>query len=166
MEVPTFVTCLTERCHQPLFRSVSGTYRSLRASYHNSVYLILVYKPPLSCLECEVKTIKTWSENRILSASLLWLHRQATFLWRCNDIYRLTETVTSYITFYVGLLIRSKWVVTYFNEPWISKELKYVTNKGGERTLLSLREERHQQTNRYQWSSNGAVQFYHYTTRF
>ena len=69
-----YITCSTTQRNTTIdlcYGSVIGAYRSmampaLGASYHNSVYLMPVYKNAFRRLEHEEKTIKLWADDSIL----------------------------------------------------------------------------------------------------
>lgn len=134
-----YVTCTTTQKRSSIdlcYGSVGGAYNSipmpsLGASYHNSVYLMPVYKPSFRRLEREERTVKLWSEDSISSL-------QACFEctdWECfqegsENIDELADTVSSYVTFCVDMVILTKTTVTFpNNKPWVTKELKSVINK-------------------------------------
>lgn len=134
-----YVTCSTTQKNTMLdlcYSSVSGAYKSLPmpsfgASYHDSVYLMPVYKPVFRRLEREERTVKIWSEASISSLQACFECTDwQSFYDGCDDMNELTDTVSSYITFCVDSVIPSKKVVIFpNNKPWVTKELKSVINK-------------------------------------
>ncbi|KAK0141137.1 hypothetical protein N1851_021878 [Merluccius polli] len=133
-----YVTCPTTHKNTILdlcYGSVSGAYKSLPmtsfgASYHSSVYLMPVYKRSFRCLEQEERTVKIWSETSISSLQACF---ECTdwdcFYDGCDYINDISDTISSYITFCVDLVIPTKKVVIYpNNKPWVTKKLKAVIN--------------------------------------
>ena len=133
-----YVTCATTRKNTKIdlcYGSVEGAYTSLPmppfgASYHNSVYLMPLYKPAFRRIKREERTVKCWTEDSIssLQACLEWT------CWECfydtDDINELCDTVSKYIVFCVDLCIPTKKVVTYpNNKPQVTKELKSCINR-------------------------------------
>lgn len=134
-----YITCSTTQRNTTLdlcYGSVNGAYRSmamppLDASYHNSIYLMPVYKPAFRRLEREEKNIKLWTEDSISSLQgCLECTDWTCFYDTCNDINEITETMSAYVKYCVDMIIPSKKVVIYpNNKPWVTKELKSVINR-------------------------------------
>ncbi|KAK0142184.1 RNA polymerase I-specific transcription initiation factor RRN3 [Merluccius polli] len=134
-----YVTCSTTQKNTTIdlcYGSIGGAYRSipmpaLGASYHNSVYLMPVYKPSFRRSEHKERTVKMWSEDSISSLQACFECTE----WDCfrdstDNIDKLVDTVLSYITFCVDSVIPTRNSVHFpNNKPWVTKELKYVINK-------------------------------------
>ena len=87
-----------------------------------------------ACSACGEDCHKTvWSENSVSSLQACFdLTDWQCFYDACDNINVLTDTISSYITFCVDLVIPTKKVVSTSNKPWVTKELKSVLdNKKG-----------------------------------
>ena len=133
------MSCATTQKNSTLdlcYGSVEGAYKSfpmpsLEASFHNSVYLTPVYTPTFRRLDSTEKYVKTWSDNSISSLQACFdCTDWQCFSDACLETDELCDTISSYISFCVDLVIPMKKVVVYpNNKPWITKELKSVINK-------------------------------------
>lgn len=134
-----YVTCATTQKMTSIdlcYGSVGGAYSSvpmpsLGASYHNSVYLVPVYKPSFRRVEHEERTVKVWSEDSISSLQACFECTDwECFQEGCDNIDELTDIVSSYVTFCEDMVIPTKTTVSFpNNKPWVTKELKSVINK-------------------------------------
>ncbi len=112
-----YVTCPTTQKNTMLdlcYGSLRGACKSLPlpsfgASNHGSIRLMPVYKPSFRRLVQEERSVKSWSEAGISSLQAC----SDSSDWHCffdayDDINELSDSISSYITFYVDSVIPSK----------------------------------------------------------
>ena len=128
-----------------------GAYTSLalpplRSADHNSVLLAPVYKPVIQRV---MKTVKDWTEDSIACLQGCFdCTDWEMFDQMCTSFNKLTDVISTYISFCVESVIPSKHITIFpNNKPWATKDLKGVLNKK-KRVFLQGTTEEKKQVNR------------------
>ncbi len=98
---------------------------ALGLSDHCLVHLIPTYRQKLKSAKPVVKTVKRWTnETEWVLQACLDLTDWSVFEAAANNLDKLTETVTSYISFCEDMCIPTKTHLTYNNDkPWFTAKL-------------------------------------------
>ncbi len=96
--------------------------------YHCLVHLIPTNRQKLKSAKLVVKTVKRWTNEteRVLKACLD-LTDWSVFEAAATNLDKLTETVTSYISYCEDICIPTRTYVTFNNDkPWFTAKLRHL----------------------------------------
>ncbi len=94
-------------------------------SDHCLVHLIPTYRQKLKSAKPVLRTVKRWTNEAEQDLKACFnLTDWTVFEVASNDLEELTETVTSYISFYDDICIPTRTHLTYNNDkPWFTAKL-------------------------------------------
>ncbi len=96
--------------------------------FHGQLWGSLITDQKLKSAKPVVKTVKRWTnETEWVLQACLDLTDWSVFEAAANDLDELTETVTSYISFYEDMCIPTRTHLTYNNDkPWFTAKLRQL----------------------------------------
>ncbi len=141
-----YVTCPTRDSNilDYCYTTIKDAYHSvpraaLGLSDHCLVHLIPTYRQKLKFAKPVLRTVKRWTNEAEQDLKACFdLTDWTVFEAASNDLEELTETVTSYISFYDDICIPTRTHLTYNNDkPWFTAKLiqsvrpkKMLTERG------------------------------------
>ncbi|KAL0160951.1 hypothetical protein M9458_044676, partial [Cirrhinus mrigala] len=120
---------ILDHCYTTIRNAYQSVPRAaLGLSDHCLVHLIPSYRQKLKSAKPVVKSVKRWTNEteRVLQACFE-LTDWSVFEAAANDLDKLTETVTSYISFCEDMCIPTRTYLTYNNDkPWFTAKLRQL----------------------------------------
>ncbi|KAK3572430.1 hypothetical protein QTP86_032650 [Hemibagrus guttatus] len=132
------------------YTTIKDAYRSvpraaLGLSDHCLVHLLPTYRPKLKSAKPVVRTVKRWtSETEQDLQACFECTDWSIFEAGATDLDELTETVTSYISFYEDMCIPTRTYLSFNNDkPWFTSKLRHLRQakedafRNGDRVLYN-----------------------------
>ncbi len=137
---PTRDSNILDHCYTVIKEAYHSVPRAaLGLSDHCLVHLIPTYRQKLKSAKPVLRTVKRWTNEAEQELKACFdLTEWSVFEAAATDLDKLTETVTSYISFCEDMCILTRTHLTYNNDkPWFTAKLrqlrqakKYVYRKG------------------------------------
>ncbi len=126
---PTRDSNILDHCYTAIkdaFHFVPRT--ALGLSAHCLVHLIPTYRQKLKSAKPVLRTVKRWTNEAEQELKACFdLTDWTVFEAAANDLDELTETVTSYISFFEDMCIPTRTHLTYNNDkPWFTAKLRQL----------------------------------------
>ncbi len=123
----------------------SVPWAALWLSDHYLVYLIPIYRQKLKSAKPVVKIVKRWTnETEWVLQACFDFTDWSVFEAASTDLDKLTETVTSYISFCEDICILTRTYLTFNNDkPWFTAKLRHLRQakedayRNGDRVLYN-----------------------------